>query len=110
MPVCDQFLTELVGNRQDMKRYKHVGKSEVVLSVQVLDVHVPCDKTRLFTVADGTLFIYRFNLDEDEWHATHKVRVMVLDPSPELKKIRVNITVIYSFFPNISKVTVKHIL
>jgi len=74
-----------------------MGRSKVVLFVQVLDVHVPCDKMLFFTVTDGTLFVYRFNLDEDEWHATHKVKIMVLDPSPELKEIRVNITVIYSF-------------
>jgi len=98
MPVCDQFLAELLGNRQDMKRYKHMGKSKVVLFVQVLDVHVLCDKMRFFTVTDGTLFIYRFNLDEDEYHATHKVRIMVLNPSPELKKIRVNISHLL-FFP-----------
>jgi len=97
MTACDQFLTELLGNGRDMKRYKHMGKSKGVLFVQVLDVQVPCDEMRFFTVTDGTLFIYRFNLDEDEWHATHKVRIMVLDPSPELKKIRVNITVIYCF-------------
>ena len=97
MTACQQFLTELLGNRQDMKRYKYVGKSKGVLFVQVLSVHILSDEMRFFTVRDGTLFSYCFNPGKVEWHATHKVRIMVLDPSPELKKIRVNITMIYCF-------------
>jgi len=95
--TCHRLLTELLGNRQDMKRYKHMGKSKGVLFVQVLNVHIVSDEMRFFTVTDGTLFFYCFNPDEVEWHASHEVRIMVLDPSPELKKIRVNITVIYCF-------------
>jgi len=65
--------------------------------VQVLDVQVLSDEMRFFTVTDGTLFIYCFNPYEFEWHATYTVRIMVLDPSPQLKRIRVNITVTYCF-------------
>ena len=79
------------------KRYKHMGKCKGVLFVQVLDVNILSDEVRFFTVTDGTSFIYCIHLDEDERHATHEVRIMVLDPSPLLKKIRVNITVIYCF-------------
>jgi len=74
-----------------------VGKCKGVLFVQVLDVNILSDEVRFFTVTDGTSFIYCIHLDEDERHATHEVRIMVLDPSPLLKKIRVNITVICCF-------------
>jgi len=80
-----------------MKRYKCMGKSEGVLFVQVLDVQILHEELCVFTVTDGTWFINCFNSDEDEWHATDKVRILVLEPSPELKTIRVNITVIYCF-------------
>jgi len=77
--------------------YKHVGKRKGVLFVQVLDVNVLSDEICTFTVTDGTFFIYRIHPDEDERHATHEVMIMVTHPSPLLKKIRVNITVIYCF-------------
>jgi len=86
-----------MGKGKDIKRYKHVGKCKGVLFVQVLDVNILSDEIRFFTVTDGTLLIYCIRLDEDERHATHEVRILVLDPSPVLKKIRVNITVIYCF-------------
>lgn len=97
MTVCHQFFTELLGNRQDMKRYKHMGKTKGVLFVQVLDVHILSDEMRFFTVTDGTFFVHNFHLDEYEWCVTQEVRIMVTDPSALLKKIRVNITVIYCF-------------
>ena len=85
------------GNRHDMKRYKHVGKSKGVLFLQVLDVHIWSDDIRTFTVTDGTFFIHNSHPDEHEWLVTQEVRIMVFDPSPLMKKIRVNITVIYCF-------------
>ena len=81
---------------KDIERYKHVGKCKGVLFVQVLDVDVLSDEIRFFTVTDGTLFIYCIHRDEDERHATHEVRIMVLDPFPVLKEIRVN-RAIYCF-------------
>jgi len=80
-----------------MKRYKHVGECKGVLFVQVLDVHEWSDEFRSFTVADGTFFVNNFRLDESEWRVTQEVRIMVSDPSPLLKKIKVNITVICCF-------------
>jgi hypothetical protein len=68
-----------------------------VVFVQVLGVHILSDEMRCFTITDGTWFIYCVHPDEDERHVTNKVRIMVLNPSPELKKIRVNISVIYCF-------------
>jgi hypothetical protein len=79
------------------KRYKHVGKYKGVLFVQVLDVNILSDEMRFFRVTDVTTFIDRIHPDEDEMHATREVKIMVVDPSPLLKKIRVNITVIYCF-------------
>jgi hypothetical protein len=69
-----------------------MGKSKGVLFVQVLNVHILSDLMRIFTITDGTLLIYCFHLDEDERHATHEVRIIILDPSPEMKKIKVNFT------------------
>ena len=66
--------------------------------MQVLDVNILSDEIRIFTVTDGTLFLYCIHLDEDERHATHEVRIMVLHPSPLLKEITVNIKVT-TFFP-----------
>jgi hypothetical protein len=43
----------------------------------------------IFTLTDGTLFFYCIHLDEDERHATHEVRIMVLHTSSFLKEIRV---------------------
>ena len=86
-----------MGRGKDIERYKHVGKCKGVLFLQVLDVDILSDEIRFFTVTDGTLFIYCIHHDEDERHATREVRIMVLDPSPVLKEIRVNITVIYCF-------------
>jgi len=65
--------------------------------VQVLDVHILSDELRIFTVADGTFFVHNFHLNEYEWHVTQEVRIVVMDPSELLKKIRVNMTVIYCF-------------
>jgi hypothetical protein len=97
MTACHQFFTELLGNRQDMKRYKHMGKSKGVLFVQVLDVHIWSDEIRSFTVTDGTFFVHNSHRDKYEWHVAQQVRIMVFDPSPLLKRITVNITVIYCF-------------
>ena len=97
MTVCRQFFTELLGNRQDMKRYKHVGNSKGVLFLQVLDVHIWSDQIRSFTVTDGTFSVHNSHPNEHEWLVTREVRIMVFDPSPLLKKVRVNITVIYCF-------------
>lgn len=66
MTACHQFFTELLGNRQDMKRYRHTGQSKGVLFVQVLDVHEWSDEVRSFTVADGTFLVNNFHLDEGE--------------------------------------------
>jgi hypothetical protein len=97
MTACLHSFTELLGNRQDMKRYKHTGKSKGVLFVQVLDVDILSDKMRCFTVTDGTFFVHNFHRVECEWYVTKEVKILVLDPSELLKKIRVNITVIYCF-------------
>jgi hypothetical protein len=97
MTACYKFLTELLGNRQDMKRYKYMSRSKVGFFVQVLDVHIVSDEMRFFIVTDGTLFTYCFDPDEVERHSTYAVRIMVVDPSPQLKRIRVNITVTYCF-------------
>ena len=72
-------------------------KSKGILFVQVLDVHILSDELRIFTVADGTFFVHNFHLNEYEWHVTQEVRIVVMDPSELLKKIRVNMTVIYCF-------------
>jgi hypothetical protein len=74
-----------------------MGNSKGVVFVQVLDIHKVSDEMHIFTVTDGTLFIYCFHLDEDERHATREVRIIILDPSPEVKEIQVNITVFYNF-------------
>jgi hypothetical protein len=68
-----------------------------VLFVQVLDVHILSDEMHCFTMTDGTLFIYCIHLDEDEGYITNAVRIIVLNPSPVLKEIRVNISLIYCF-------------
>ena len=86
-----------MSNGKDIKMYKHVGKRKGVLFVQVLDVNVLSDEIRFITVTDGTFFMCDIHLDEDERHAIHEVRIVVVYPSPLLKKIRVNITVIYCF-------------
>jgi hypothetical protein len=96
--ACHQFSTELLGNRQGKKMYKRMGESKGVLFVQVLDVHEWSDEIYSFTVTDGTFFVNNFHLDESEWHSTQEVRIIVLDPSPLLKKIKVNISVICCFF------------
>jgi hypothetical protein len=80
-----------------MKLYKHIGKFKGVSFLQVIDVHILSDEMRIFTVTDGTSFIYCLHHDEDQRHATYEVRIIVLNPSPELKKIKVNIAVIYCF-------------
>jgi hypothetical protein len=68
-----------------------------VLFVQVLEVHILSDEMRCFTITDGTSFIYCIHPDEDEGHVTNTVRIIVLNPSPELNEIRVNILVMYCF-------------
>jgi hypothetical protein len=95
--ACHQFLTEFLGNGQGMKMYKHMGESKGILFVQVLDVQEWSDEMRSFTVADGTFFVFNFNLDESELCVTEEVSFLVSDPSPMLKKIKVNITVICCF-------------
>jgi hypothetical protein len=78
-----------------------MGKCKGVLFVQVLDVYKVSDEIRFFKVTDGTSFIYFIHLDEDERHATPdaapEVQIIVMHPSPLLKKIRVNITAVYCF-------------
>jgi hypothetical protein len=63
--------------------------------VQVLDIEAVSDDMQVFTVADGTCFVYCIHLDGSERHVTNDVRILVINPSPDLKKIRVNITMIY---------------
>ena len=80
-----------------MERYKQVGESKGILFVQVLDVNEWSDEFLSFTLSDGTHFVNNFQLDGNEWSVTREVRLMVSDPSPPLKKIKVNITVICCF-------------
>jgi hypothetical protein len=65
--------------------------------VQVLNVHMESDEICLFTVTDGTSFTRCVHFDEDERHITSTVKIVVSNPSPELKKIRVNVSVNFCF-------------
>jgi hypothetical protein len=64
--------------------------------VQVLKVDILSDEMRILTVTDGTLCTYSLHFSQnsesqEEKHSTREVRIIILEPSAELTKIKVNI-------------------
>jgi hypothetical protein len=73
-----------------------MGKSKGVLFAQVLKVDILSDEMLMLTVTDGTLCTYSLHFNQnsesqEDKHVTREVRIIVLEPSPELKKIKVSI-------------------
>jgi hypothetical protein len=64
--------------------------------MQVLKVDILSDEMLILTVTDGTLCSYSLNLSKnsepkDERYTTREVRILIMEPSVELKKIKVSI-------------------
>jgi hypothetical protein len=64
--------------------------------MQVLKVDILSDEMLILTVTDGTLCSYSLQLSknnepQDERCTTREVRIIILEPSVELKKIKVSI-------------------
>jgi hypothetical protein len=78
-------------------QYENIlGKFKGVLFVQVLKVDILSDEMCILTVTDGTLCTYSLhfnqnNESQEEKHSTREVRIIILEPSLELTKIKVSI-------------------